>query len=196
MTSNPYLKILCSIPAIIIIGYFIPFIGICLIMMRYFVKEQKQPYSTALNLIVIGGLILSPQIIAKGLKILKLKNVKIPYLEVVVSSDVYVKLLSYSKFLIITGIIFLIISLLLKKLSNKASSYLSSYMAAKIQSEAEMSQKNDLLIKLKQEKAKITDVIYCPHCGADNILTDKVGKCKYCRRSLKNQDDNKNIIDV
>ena len=40
----------------------------------------------------------------------------------------------------------------------------------------------------KQEKTKNTKVVYCPYCGADNMLTEKVGTCKYCRRKIQATD--------
>ena len=48
----------------------------------------------------------------------------------------------------------------------------------------EVSEKNDMKIKEKQETAKNTKVVYCPFCGGDNIIVGKTGKCKYCRKSI------------
>lgn len=40
-------------------------------------------------------------------------------------------------------------------------------------------------IKLKQERAKNTHVVYFSYCGADNKLTEKTETCKYCRRQIE-----------
>ena len=29
-------------------------------------------------------------------------------------------------------------------------------------------------IKIKQQKAKVSSYVKCPHCGSDNILSDKL----------------------
>lgn len=40
----------------------------------------------------------------------------------------------------------------------------------------------------KREKSKHTNVIHCPYCGSDNILTEKTGTCAFCRRTLENKE--------
>ena len=45
-------------------------------------------------------------------------------------------------------------------------------------------------MKEKIEAAKNMTVVYCPHCGADNILTTNVGTCKYCRSRLEVKNKN------
>jgi hypothetical protein len=181
---NHILKILFSLPIIIVVGYFLPFIGVCLIIMRYFVYSRKKYFSTSVGLIIIGVLILIPISIKKVLELVPIKSVNIPYLDMIISSDIYPNLLNYSKFLISVGIVFLIISLALRKLIDKISNYLKTFISAREQIDAENRSKNDIEMKIKQEKAKNTQVVHCPHCGADNILTESGTNCKYCRRSL------------
>ena len=67
MRNNIFLKLLSSLPVILIFLYFVPFLGICLLLMRCFVYTNKK-ISTPIVMIVIGGLILIP----KGLSLLKI----------------------------------------------------------------------------------------------------------------------------
>ena len=50
-----------------------------------------------------------------------------------------------------------------------------------------ISKENDMKIKIKQEKAQNTNYIKCPNCGSDNLLSEKFGTCKYCRRKIENK---------
>ena len=40
-------------------------------------------------------------------------------------------------------------------------------------------------IKEKQEKAKNTHYVKCQSCGADNLVSSKTQKFKFCRKNLK-----------
>ena len=57
-------------------------------------------------------------------------------------------------------------------------------MMMELQNEKEVSRENDLKVKLKQIASQNTEVVICPYCGADNILTSKVGTCKFCRKKI------------
>ena len=135
MKNNLLFKILSSLPIILISLYFIPFLGVCLILLRYFIN--------------------------------------------------------YSKRLICVGVIFLIISFVLNTIFDKVSSKLNSgirnYINETQRRDAEISRKNDMEIKIKQEKAKNTSYVKCPNCGSDNLLGEKYGTCKYCRSKLVNK---------
>ena len=54
----------------------------------------------------------------------------------------------------------------------------------------DMELKDVAALKEKIEAAKNMTVVYCPHCGADNILTTNVGTCKYCRSRLEVKNKN------
>ena len=41
MKNNLFIKILCSVPVILVVLYFIPFLGICLLLFRRFVYQNK-----------------------------------------------------------------------------------------------------------------------------------------------------------
>lgn len=188
MNSNKFLKFLCSIPVILIFLYFIPFLGICLTLFRFYVYKNNKYYSTSIILILIGALLLMPKAINLLLDLINL-NVAIPYLNDIVNADIYANIIKYSKLLLSFGIILLIVSIIFRnlfnKITNKLSSGIGSYINKIEQRDAEISRKNDMIMKEKQEKAKNTHVVNCPKCGADNIFSQKIGRCKYCRTKLE-----------
>ena len=82
---------------------------------------------------------------------------------------------------------FLIITSIVSSIVDKTKSYVKSYITNQEKRNDEISRKNDLIMKEKREIAKNTNVVICPYCGADNILTEKVGTCKFCRRKIKSK---------
>ena len=62
MNNNRLFKLLCSIPVILVFLYFIPFLGICLMLFRcyIYIGRKNNLYST---LFICGILILLPKII-------------------------------------------------------------------------------------------------------------------------------------
>ena len=184
---NKLIKFLSSIPIILIMLYFIPFLGICLILLRYFVSDTKKRTTTPIIIAVVGLLI-----VGLILDILKTDVKSIPYFGDIVTSKIYQKdLLDFSKYLITVGIIFLIISFVTKsvfdKVSNKLSGAFKGYVNETAKQQAEISRQNDLKIKEKQAAARTTSYVKCPKCGSDNIISDKFSRCKYCRSALENK---------
>lgn len=189
MNTNKFYKILCSLPVILIALYFIPFIGVCLILFRSFIYNNRKKHNHLIALIVIGIIILIPKILEFVINIV---NIKIPYINDILSNDLYNnQLIGYSKLLITVGIILYIISIILNRIfsdvKNKINSTMRTYMNETIKRDTEISQKNDLEMKKKREKAKYTGYVKCPNCGSDNLLSEKFGTCKYCRRKLVNK---------
>lgn len=186
MKNNIFLRLLASIPIILIFLYFIPFLGICLIPLRLFMYNNKKRISTPIILISVGILILAPIGLNLIFNLISFDKTVIPYFNEILDSPIYTtNLIKYSKLLITTGVVLLIISFILNSIFNKLGNNLKSYISNQEQRDAEISQKNDLIMKEKQEKAKNTSVVYCPYCGADNMLTSNVGTCKYCRRKIQ-----------
>lgn len=193
MTENKILKILCSLPIILLALYFIKFLGIILIILRCFVYKDKKLLQTSIILMLLGIVLLLPNIFNY---ILGLFNNSIPFIKQIIESDIYSKLLVFAKFLLILSVILIIISFIVKNMvekvknvgnefNNKFKTSAKEYIDEMERKEAEISRQNDLEIKLKQETAKNTHVVYCPNCGADNIIVGNHGKCKYCRSVLK-----------
>lgn len=132
---NNLFKILCSLPIILVALYFVPFLGVCLLLFRYYVyRSTKKYYSFLLCLILCGFLILVPEMVVSIIKILNL-NIKIPYLSSIITSDIYAKLLQYSKLIITVGIIFLILSFIFKNIFITMTTKLNSAMRNYIQQE-------------------------------------------------------------
>ena len=184
MKDKILLRLLGSIPIILIFLYFIPFLGICLILFRYFICDYKKR-NISFFLIMIGFIILLPSGLNGIFKIIKFDSTTMPYFYDIISSELYsINLIKYGKFLLTIGIIFLIITFTFNRLFVKVKNFIYSYIHEQEKRDAEISQKNDLIMKEKQEKAKNTRVVYCPYCGADNILISKNGTCKYCRRQI------------
>lgn len=189
MNENKIFKILCSIPVILITLYFIPFIGVILILFRYYVYRNEKYYKTPLILLICGLLLLIPRVVNSVIKILKFNVEDVPYLKVVLDSDIYLKLLSYSRYLIIVSIIFLIISFIFRNTISKINGIISSQISnygSKLQEDSyKIRKENDLIMQEKRERAQNTHVVYCPYCGSDNMLTEKTGTCKFCRRKIE-----------
>ena len=191
MKNNIILKILLSIPIILIALYFIPFLGVCLIIFKLFVYGSKKSIITSVSLLIVGLLVLIPKV----LSITKINIDKIPYLKDIIKSDIYnINFIKYSKLLITIGIIFLVITIILKlvitKLSNKFNGKVGEYITQMQKKEIEISRENDMKIKLKQERAKNTSYVKCPYCGSDNLLGEKFGTCSFCRRKIENKNYN------
>lgn len=183
MKNNLMIKLICSLPVILIVMYFVPFLGVCLILFRYFVYNKKH-YSTAMTLIVCGLLILLPKLVNYITSIFKITT-KTPYLDEILESSVYTKILGFSKLLIIVGVVFLIISYIVNMVATKVGNGIKNYFQEEQKRDYEISTKNDLIIKEKQEKAKNTHFVKCPNCGASNTVIGNVGKCKFCRKDIE-----------
>ena len=195
MKNNLICKLLASFPIILIALYFTPFLGICLILFRYFIYSNKKKISTPIFIVGVGILILIPKGLDLIFDIAKIDINKIPYLSNILNSDLYnVNFMNYSKFLITVGVIFFIITIILNVIFNKINSKLNSgirnYISETQKRDAEISKQNDMEIKIKQEKAKNTSYVKCPNCGSDNLISDKFGTCKYCRRKIENKNYN------
>ncbi len=187
MKNNLLFKILASLPVILLTLYFIPFLGVILILFRFFIYSNKK-ISTSIFITLIGILILIPKIINFILDIFKIDINKVPYLQDVLNSNLYnIEFINYSKLLICIGIVFLIISFILTTLFNKLNSNILNYISKQEKRDAEISRENDMKIKIKQEKAKNTSYVKCPYCGSDNLLEEKFGICEYCRRKIENK---------
>lgn len=192
MKNNLLFKMLSSLPIILITLYFIPFLGVCLILLRCFMYDNKKRISTPIYIVGVGILVLIPKGLDLFFNMVKLDINTIPYLEDIINAELYnVGFINYSKRLICVGVIFLIISFVLKTIFDKVSSKLNigirNYISETQRRDAEISRQNDMEIKIKQEKAKNTSYVKCPNCGSDNLLGEKFGTCKYCRRKIENK---------
>lgn len=193
MRNNLFIRFLCSIPVILVLLYFIPFLGICLILFRYYVYRNKKIYLTSIYLLISGLIVLIPKLVNFILNRLNIKNIS--YLNTFFASKFYKSLVPYSKLLITLGIISLILSVIFKniydKLKSKVNNTINSYVKESAKNDAIISEKNDLLMKEKREKALNTHVVKCPYCGSNNMLVQQTGICSYCRKPLEYKKTNK-----
>lgn len=192
MRYNSFIKFLCSIPIILIFIYFVPFLGICLLLLRCFIYNNQKRAKTPIILIGVATLILIPKLLSYVFELIKLNTVDIPYYDDLINSNLYnIDLINYSKRLFIFGIVYLIISKVLTSIFNKVDNAFNSgfmnFVNKSIKSDAEISKQNDFKIKEKQERAKNTSYVKCPSCGSDNLLAEKFGTCKYCRKKIENK---------
>ncbi|MBE6140410.1 MAG: hypothetical protein E7172_02615 [Firmicutes bacterium] len=167
--KNNLIKIITSLPIILLAIYLSSFLGICLIILRFFVINKNRT-NLPIFLIVLGIICLLPKIL----------NI---FMEVKFLNE----FINYGKSLIIIGVIFLIIGIIFEKISLFIKQNINSYMNQSLEQERIIEKENDLEIKIKQEKAKNTHYVKCPNCGSDNLISEKNSVCKYCRRTIVNK---------
>lgn len=187
MRDNILIRMLCSIPIILVLLYFLPFLGVCLIIFRYIVYySDRRRIVTPYYLVSTGIIILIPKLLKFIFNSFEYNADNIPYFNKIINSELYkVNFIDYSKRLITVGIIFLIISSIVSMIVDKAKNSIRSYIENQEKRNVEISRKNDMIMKEKREIAKNTNVVICPYCGADNMLTEKTGTCKFCRRKIE-----------
>lgn len=193
------LSLLCSIPVILVALYFIPFLGIVLILFRLYFKKQDKIYMLPTFLIATALTIFIPKIIYLVVNALAIK-VNIPFLDKIISSDLYEKLIKYGKLLIIVGVLYLILHYIFTnifmKVKNKLNSSVNDFVERNEQRSYEIQKENDLKMRETQEKAKNTHFVSCPTCGKDNIIHGNIGTCTHCRGTLVYKEKEKKTFDV
>ena len=182
--DNMFFKVLCSLPIILLVSYFVPVLGVCLLTLRFFAYRNQKFYKTAVYLFICSLLIHVPRAIVYFVNVFKLK-VNIKPITDIVSNDLYKSLQPYSKTLIIFGIVSLIVYYIIQAIFNKLNKRLDEYVQREEKKFYEIRQKNDLIMQEKREKAKNTHVVTCPYCGSSNTLTEKTGTCEFCRREIE-----------
>ena len=179
-----FYKFMASMPVILLALYYFPFLGVCLLLFRCFYYKSKR-YKTSLFLVIAGLLLFLPNCVSS---ILKLGNITAEWtvsLNTFIASDVYLKILNYAKFLLYLGVIFLILSYVFFYFFSKIKNKAESYIKADLNKDYEIRKENDLKMQIKREQAKNTHVVKCPYCGSDNMLTENIGTCAYCRRKIE-----------
>ena len=181
-----FLKLICSTPVLLIVLYFLPPLGIFLLVARYFVYDSRHYFRAPIWLFIIALIILIP----RGIELLNQNynlGIYISFLAAIPSQEIYPKLVEFAKSLIIISVVFLAITYILKflgsKLSNNIGKVLSAYFSKQMEADNKIAQENDLKLKEKIIDSKQTTphVVKCPHCGKTNSIIGTVGKCKACR---------------
>lgn len=189
MRNSLYIKLLYSIPVILLLLYYIPFLGICVIIYRLVTNTYRKNKRFLLLLLLIGIIIIIPNLVTELKMNFNIKTLEIAFINKIVDTAIYVKLLSFSKLLITVSIIFILltalVSFIARKLSLTLGSMFSNYIREETNKTYKIEQENNLKMKEKQERAKNTHVVFCSHCGADNMISGTTGKCRYCRQPIE-----------
>ena len=125
MRANASLKLISSLPIILLALYFIPFVGISLIILRYFIYNNRY-FEVPKALLGIGILVFIPQISLNVIKLLKLEEVTM--LNDIVNSEVYASFIEYGKFLLCLGVVLIIVSVILRKVIERISFFVREYI--------------------------------------------------------------------
>ncbi len=175
--KNTITNILLSIPVILIVLYFIPFLGVIMIFARNIILKGKTS-TTSIIMIITALLIYIP-------KLINIINKDI--VKTIIENEYYTKLINYSNFILITGIIIYLLNIIIEKLINNSKSKLNQILNDYTNKTVSANQKNDYIIKEKQLKAKKTNTVTCKKCGATTIASKAFIKCKYCRTPIENK---------
>ena len=185
MRNNILAKYLLSLPVILVVTYFVPVLGILMLIPRK-ILVGKTRWNTGLVFIIISCILYIPKLLEYIRDVFKIE--KIPYLNDILGNDIYKTLLSRSKLLLIVGIVLIIIGAIISKamegIKQNALKGFSDYINNIEKRDEEIAEKNDLKIREKRENAKNTHFVHCPHCGASNTIIGDVGKCSFCKQSI------------
>ena len=89
MKTNLFIKLLVSIPVILIVLYFIPVLGVFLLIFRYIIYSNKKRIYTPITILIAGLLILIPKLISMIFNATNISINVIPYLNNILTSDLY-----------------------------------------------------------------------------------------------------------
>ena len=178
--NNQVLKLIFSLPVVLLLLYLFPVLGVFFAIGHLFLYRRASYYLPIL-LFIVGLILYLPRI----LEIISQKfQFTIGSLSEILEMPIYNQIGPYGKRLMSLGIVFMVISAIFKWIANLGHNSLLEYIKGQEMESAKLNAKNDLIMKEKQEKAKNSHVIICPHCGADNLIYGKTGTCKYCRKKL------------
>jgi hypothetical protein len=189
-STNGLVKLICSLPVVLIVLYFLPALGVIIVIARYFIYGERHFFRTPVVLMLVGLILLAPRGLQLAIENFNL-SFTIPFLLDILNLELYPKLADYGQFILIVGVVILIVSYLLKSfisgLSNNIRSMMSQYASTKQAEEVEIRKENDLKLREKEitSKQKTPHVVKCPHCGKTNSITGTVGKCKSCRSAIE-----------
>lgn len=186
-------KILCSLPVILLALYFIPFVGICLLMFRliydaintpkYKRKSSTITYFSA-NIFYFGLLLILPDLVYRILKYFKINGDFLKYLDDFVNIDIYIKLYGYGKKLLLIGVIAYIISILAKTLFDKSSSTIQKKISDKITNTYNKSTQNSAEEQRQKESEQQERLNKKLEEYKKEKSNNENNKCPYCRSKV------------
>lgn len=187
MRNNVLISLLCNMIVIFVALYYIPFLGVFLIILRYIIYySDNRKNTTSTYLLVLGAMLLMPKLIKFISNKINYSLDNVPYFNKLVESNIYnVDVVNYSKLLITVGIIYLVISTILSMIIDKTRYSVKNYVEKQEKKHYEITKENDMKMQEKREIAKNTTVVICPYCGGDNMFPSNKGVCKYCRKYIE-----------
>lgn len=188
--NNRFMKLFCSIPVILALLFFLPPLGVIVFLLRYVIYGKRHFFRAPVCIMIFALVLTIPFCLNWLINTLRL-SFNIPYLQDIINSEYYSRLLEFARFSFITAAIVLIVTFLLRniieQISSKLSRLISGYYSDLQKRDEKIAKENDLKLKEKAitSKQKTPHAVKCPHCGKTNSIIGTVGKCKSCRSVIE-----------
>ena len=163
-----FIKLLTSLPVLMIAFYFSTLLGYMLIIGRLFI--QKTDYISGFLMIIV----------AIGLYYFNNHEFLLSLIPDI--NSVIIK--SYAITVMIAGVFLIIVEIISQKVAYTTHSLLNRLFNTLEKSNREGVTKGQYQAKMYKEDLKYTRLVTCPNCGAETYVTKKVSKCPYCRSSI------------
>lgn len=184
------INMLLNLPVILLVMFFSRLLGIVLLIAYLIVKRPKN-FTVSKVFLLVGVILFLPSLIQGVCQSLNINLSSIfPQVSEIIEMPIFMQISNYAKFLIVLGIICYILLFIWYQVTSNSYSLFKNYIENQEKKSAEISMKNDLEMKEKREKAKNSRVVNCPYCGADNLIYNNVGTCKFCRKKITYQEKN------
>lgn len=186
MSESKYLRILCSLPVILIALYFFRFWGLIIVFLRYCMYKEKDIFKAPIVLFIVGIIFVLPKLVFNVLNFFK---VKVHILDVLVHNDYYSKVLGYGKYLVTMGIIIFVIVFIVKCIIDLINSIEA---ALKRINETPERSHEIKIIRPREEEPEVIEVekkhekhiVECPYCGETVTIDGEFAVCKFCRKKV------------
>lgn len=149
--GNKLLRFFCSLPVVLVITYFIPFLGVFLLICRLYVYREIKCYKTWILMFLFAIIIALPKFVSYILITFNLTNINIPYLSEINISDVYLRLMEYSKMIVIISVVFFVLTLILKNVLKNLIYKINSSIIESERKHANIIKENDLIMREKRK---------------------------------------------
>jgi hypothetical protein len=181
-------KLICSLPVLVILLYFVPPLGVILTIGRYFIYGNYRYYRVPAALLIIACLCLVPRLYE-----LLQNNFgnHIPAIQPLIdfrAHELFPKITTFGRFTAIMSIILLFLSQILRNFIGRASAAINLMQKASVKDTNPSKTKSTLTHDnpAKHQTDQTTPhVVKCKNCGAATQIIGTVGKCKSCRTDLE-----------
>lgn len=180
--NNSLIKVLISLPVILMVAYLVPALGFVLVIARYIIKQDRR-------LIISLGLIIASAVLYVPKILLNINHQALAWLKDVdcFKTDFYGQhVLGYAKNLLIIAIISALVMTIALVIKSRLTRQIGQYFDKLNQRDYQIARDNNLKIQEKQQRAKQTAYVQCPNCGSDNLVSETQAVCKFCRTPLIN----------